>query len=267
LIPPFYRTSWFYLLSGLSFTGITLFGFRKQKNNRDKKQLERSRVAYKMNLLKQQALVSNLNPHFIFNALNAIQSFVNTNNLDNANEYLTLFSKLMRQHLNSAGKDLIPLEEELDRLKNYLDIEKLRFGDNLEYEIVIDDAIGSMDVAIPNMIIQPFIENAIWHGFKGMLHRGRITLSIHLNSKDVLQIEIADNGRGFGEVKSENQNSKDPRGITLIRERLELLNDHHEQVLSFKPLNPGSEYPGTVVTINLSPRMYRIAHSFSRSQA
>jgi len=267
LIPPFYRTSWFYLLAGLSGTGFTLLGFRKQKNRRDKKQLERSRVAYKINLLKQQALVANLNPHFIFNALNAIQSFVNSNNLESANEYLTLFSKLMRQHLNSAGKDLIPIQEELDRLKNYLEIEQLRFGDKLEYEIFVDEKIRSTDVAIPNMIIQPFIENAIWHGFKGMQRSGRITLSIHMNSEDILQIEIADNGRGIGEAKSGNQNSKDPRGISLIRERLELLNDHSEKVLFFGSLNPDSEYPGTVVTIKLSPRMYRIAHSFSRSQA
>jgi two-component sensor histidine kinase len=260
LVPPFYRTSWFYLLAGVSGTGLTLFGYRRRKRIVGQKQHERRQVEYKINLLKQQALVSNLNPHFIFNALNAIQHFVNSSNLKNANEYLALFSKLMRQHLNSAGRDLITVEEETDRLRNYLEIEKLRFGDKLDYEINLSERIRKLNVSIPNMIIQPFMENAIWHGFKGMATRGSIRLSMNFDDADNLIIIVADNGHGIGKVVPGMSMSKDPRGISLIRERLELLAGPGHEVLTFSELHPGTAFPGTVVTISLLPRMYRIAN-------
>jgi two-component sensor histidine kinase len=255
LVPPFYRTAWFYLLAGVSGTGLTFLGFRKRQRMVDRKKHERQQVDYKINMLKQQALVSNLNPHFIFNALNAIQDYVNSSNMQDANEYLALFSKLMRQHLNSAGRDLIPVEEETDRLKNYLDIEKMRFGDHLEYVIEIGERIRKLDVAIPNMIIQPFIENSIWHGFKGMTERGMITLKLDLEADDMLVIHIEDNGRGIGDVLP----GKESRGISLIRERLELMSGTTDALLTFTPLHPGNSFPGTVVTIRLSPKMYRIS--------
>jgi ligand-binding sensor domain-containing protein len=255
LVPPFYRTAWFYLLAGLSGTGLTFLGFRKRRHVVDQKKHERQQVDYKINMLKQQALVSNLNPHFIFNALNAIQDYVNSSNMKDANEYLALFSKLMRQHLNSAGRDLIPVEEETERLKNYLDIEKMRFGDHLEYGIVLGERIQNLDVAIPNMIIQPFIENSIWHGFKGMTERGRITLKMELEADDMLVIRIEDNGRGIGNVVP----GKESRGISLIRERLELMSGTKDGILFFDALNPDHVFPGTVVTIRLSPIMYRVS--------
>jgi LytS/YehU family sensor histidine kinase len=244
-------------MAGISGTGLGLAGWRRKKQRRDKKQLEKTKVEYKMNLLKQQALVANLNPHFIFNALNAIQAFINTSDIRNANEYLALFSKLMRQQLNTAGRDLIPVSEELERLKNYLSIEKLRFGDKLEYTVETDERIRMHDVSIPNMIIQPFLENAIWHGFKGMKAQGHISLSLHFNESDELIIRVADNGKGIDGTLLSKSASKDPRGISLIRERLELLSETGSDVITFSELYPGNAMPGTVVTIRLSPRMFR----------
>jgi LytS/YehU family sensor histidine kinase len=164
----------------------------------------------------------------------------------------------MRQQLNTAGRDLIPVSEELERLRNYLDVEKLRFGDKLEYTITTEGRISALDVSIPNMIIQPFLENAIWHGFKGMKEPGRISLRLELQENDELIITVTDNGKGFRNLLPLPGAGKDPRGIQLIRQRLELLSEPGTEVLSFSELHPGAVLPGTVVTIRLTPIMYRI---------
>ncbi|MEZ5082758.1 MAG: two-component regulator propeller domain-containing protein [Bacteroidales bacterium] len=177
-------------------------------------------------LAEQKAVRSQMNPHFIFNSLNSIQNFILDHNAGNANLYLSNFSSLIRRILESANNNFSSLREELDTLKLYLDLEKLRFEDQFDYQISIDSTIRPELVTIPSMILQPFLENAIWHGIMPKNSKGKIDLKIIPANSDKILICIEDNGIGRKdsmEIGMKRRHHK-PTGIKNIQERIELLN-------------------------------------------
>jgi len=251
--PPFYRTIWFYILTTIG-SALLLFVFiRRQLNTMRIKQEEKSATQQKLVELQQKALASNLNPHFIFNSLNSIQHFINSHNPAEANDYLSKFSRLMRMQLNMADKSFITLHEEISRLEFYLSLEQMRFGEKLTWQIVVDPNIDPYRLEIPNMIIQPFIENAIWHGIMPSAVLGNIQLSIQLLPAKKLEIIVADNGVGYGQNKSTSEPGHESKGVKLITDRLSLLDPDASKLLVFE-----NNFPGTKVIIQLTQKMYRL---------
>jgi tetratricopeptide (TPR) repeat protein len=179
--------------------------------------------------LEMKALRAQMNPHFIFNCLNSINRFIISNDAEKAADYLTKFAKLIRMVLENSGNSFISLDEELDCLKLYMDLEALRFEKPFQYEINYNN-IDRNTVMVPSMMIQPFIENAIWHGLHASHDRtGKIILNMHLDN-GFLNCEISDNGIGRKAAmsgKSNIQDNKKSMGIDLTRNRLKLADPVH----------------------------------------
>ncbi|MBS1563801.1 MAG: tetratricopeptide repeat protein [Bacteroidetes bacterium] len=206
--------------------------------------------------LEMQALRAQMNPHFIFNCLSAINHFILNNETDRASEYLTRFSRLLRMVLINAGKPIISLEEELSMLRIYLDMEQLRFKDAFEYYIYSDPAVHPSMTNVPSFILQPFCENAIWHG---LLHKeGKGQLNIHFKMEgDTLICTVRDNGIGrqkAAELKTSSVEKQRSFGHKLSAERLALFNGSNGKQASFTIediRNNQKEVTGTVVVIKI----------------
>jgi tetratricopeptide (TPR) repeat protein len=183
--------------------------------------------------LEQKLLRSQMNPHFIFNALATIESFIYENQPKEAGRYLSDFARLMRLILDNSTTEYISLEKEIKTLEYYLSLQKLRLENNLIYTIEVADLLDTSDVLIPPMLTQPFIENAIEHGFRGSKQTGEITISFkELNNQ--LVVEVKDNGIGINKAK-ENEKEKQHKSMALqiTKERLAVLNRSKKQKLTF----------------------------------
>ena len=231
---PFWYNWWFIVLCLISIFLIIFFFIRlrierikrKAKEERNKIQLEKEIVE-----LEQKALRLQMNPHFIFNALNSIQSQIGTGNDKEARYYLAKFSRLMRQILDNSRNTTITLQEEILMLENYLLIEKFCNGDRFDYTIETDDELEIDFIRIPPMILQPFVENAIKHGFRNMEETGRrAKIKITFNEiKGMLECMVEDNGIGRMRSEELNKNSKETyhrsTALLVTRERLELMGE------------------------------------------
>jgi len=220
--------------------GLIIFIFRTLK----KVQIKNKKIAL-------QSLRREMNPHFIFNSLNSVNHFIATNNELEANQYLTKFSKLMRGVMENSSEDFIPFQQELDLLQNYLALEKTRFADKFDYEIEVDESLNTQSLKVPGMLIQPFLENAIWHGLRYRTEKGFLSLKFEKNN-DSLNIFIEDNGIGIEESKkqkTEHQKSRKGRGMKNTLERIALLNDLYKQNIQCK-ITDKKEEPGVFVEIS-----------------
>lgn len=210
----------------------------------------------KSSALEMQALRAQMNPHFIFNCLSAVNHFILNGETDKASDYLTRFSRLMRLVLVTAGKATISLEEELTMLRLYLEMEQLRFKDAFDYHIYLDEAIQPSLALVPSFILQPFCENAIWHG---LLHKeGKGLLAIHLRQeKDKLVCTITDNGIGRARaaaIKTMAAEKRTSLGHKLSAERLSLFNGENFNGSSFVIEDVKDEQgtvTGTMVTLKM----------------
>lgn len=203
-------------------------------------------------MLALKSLRSQMNPHFIFNALNSVNQFIAVNDERAANKFLSNFSKLMRLVLDNSQKDFITLAEEQEIISLYLKLEHNRFRDKFNYAFEVDDEITLDSVEIPPMLIQPYIENAIWHGLRYKEEIGQLDVRFSLKDQKII-IEIADNGIGrkkSAELKTTNQKSHKSTGITNTQERVTIINKvyHKNYNVSVSDLN---EHEGTLVTIEL----------------
>ena len=217
-----------FILLGLAALLIFVFVMLRHKN-------EKLKLRQRASDLEMQALRAQMNPHFVFNCLTAINHFVLANETDRASQYLTRFSRLLRMVLINAGKAVITLEEEITILKLYLDMEQLRFKDAFEYSIILDETVQPSMVNLPSFILQPFCENAIWHG---LLHKeGKGRLDIHCSMRDrVLCCTITDNGIGrekAASLKTGMVKEHASVGQTLSAERLGLYNGKKTDIASF----------------------------------
>ncbi|WP_445721480.1 tetratricopeptide repeat-containing sensor histidine kinase [Flavobacterium sp.] len=200
-----------------------------------------------------QSLRREMNPHFIFNSLNSVNQFISENKELEANKYLTSYSNLMRNMMENSNKDFISLSNEMEQLKKYLDLEHLRFQDKFNYEIILDEAIDSEAVFIPNMILQPHLENAIWHGLRYKEEKGSLVLKFELQHKKI-QITIDDNGIGLTQskaLKTINQKVHQSRGTTNTLERIKLLNDLYKMNITFSIAEKEKPQTGTIVEITI----------------
>ncbi|MFT5779717.1 MAG: tetratricopeptide (TPR) repeat protein [Crocinitomicaceae bacterium] len=175
--------------------------------------------------LEQKALRAQMNPHFIFNSLNSIQRMFIEGNQDSANDYMSDFGSLLRIILENSGKSTIKLQDEIDTLKLYLDLEIMRTDGMIDYYIDIEEDLDLEGINVPPLIIQPFVENAIWHGILPTEEKGTITIQIRVHSPEMLVCTVVDDGIGIevskSQKKAEMHNSK---GMTLTNERLGKVN-------------------------------------------
>jgi hypothetical protein len=208
-------------------------------NYRQRIQLEREKIAElrAVETLQKQwqetelrALRSQMNPHFIFNCLNSIKSLTLKNETDKASIYITKFSRLMRQVLENSRNEWITLHDELENLTLYMDMEKLRFQDRFIYKIDIENTLNTHDLQVPPMLIQPYVENAIWHGLMHKNEGGEVLVSVVEKKDNLLEINIIDNGIGrkaSAGLKSKSANEQKSFGIQITTERMAILNDYY----------------------------------------
>lgn len=198
-----------------------------------------------------QSLRREMNPHFIFNSLNSVNQFIAQNNELEANKYLSSYSKLMRNIMENSNKDFIPLSTELEQMKEYLDLEHMRFQDKFNYEITIDDTIDYDATLIPNMLIQPQLENAIWHGLRYKDEMGQLSLSVKTVNNELL-VYIEDDGIGLKksqELKTKHQRQHHSRGLTNTEERISLLNSLYNKTISMDITEKEGTETGVIVTL------------------
>lgn len=191
--------------------------------------------------LKLQSIRSQLNPHFIFNALSGIQNLVHKNETGKAETYLGTFSRLTRNVLDDSDKEMITLHNEIKLLDDYLKMEQLRFG--FQYHILANEDLDRYNIELPAMLLQPLIENAVKHGIASLKANGMITIDFE-KSEDDLAIRLTDNGIGFDEVKEYNG-----MGLRLTRNRISLLNTVYKNTPVGLEMQSGTN--GTIVIITL----------------
>jgi len=198
-----------------------------------------------------QSLRREMNPHFIFNSLNSVNQFISENKELEANKYLTSYSTLMRDMMENSNKDFIILDKEVEQLQKYLDLEHLRFQNKFDFEITVDKDLDAETVFVPNMIIQPHLENAIWHGLRYLDKKGFLHLKFQLNNGKV-NVIIEDNGIGLTksqELKTSNQKVHESRGLNNTKERIGLLNELYKKNISFAISEKEFPESGTIVEI------------------
>ena len=199
----------------------------KRKNDRllnEKKQVE---LQQQSTDLEMQALRAQMNPHFIFNCLSSINKFILKNESRSASDYLTRFSRLIRKVLTNSQLSMIPLSDEIETLKLYLDMERLRFDNAFDYNIIYANTIEPETLYIPSMLLQPFCENAIWHGLMHKEGHGKLEIEMRTEN-DQLYCTIADNGVGREKaaiMKSKSGEKQKSYGLKITTERLALFNN------------------------------------------
>ncbi|HLG38531.1 MAG TPA: histidine kinase, partial [Chitinophagaceae bacterium] len=189
------------------------------------------RTQQKMTEVEMQALRAQMNPHFIFNCLNSINRYIVKSDQTTASLYLTKFAKLIRLILDNSNAKNVILSQELEALKLYIEMESLRFDKKFSYEVKVEGNLGTDTIELPPLIIQPYVENAIWHGLLHKEENGHLSVRVSMNGDSMLHCIIEDNGIGrekARELKSKTATSRKSLGMQLTENRLSLLNKHAE---------------------------------------
>ena len=215
----------------------------------------KQRETQKQDALRLQSLQGQMNPHFIFNSLNSINYFISKNDPFSANKYIADFSKLIRSILYNFNSDFISFDREIDSLEEYLKIEHLRFGDKFDYRIEVDSGIVAGQYKVSPGLVQPFVENAIWHGVRGLDKRkGNVTVRYSME-KGNLTCTIEDDGIGRkkAEAAKSRMDTKVSKGIFIVTERLKIINklQKADYGIIISDLYPEKQETGTRVVIDI----------------
>lgn len=206
------------------------------------------------NLLALKSLRSQMNPHFIFNALNSVNSFIAVNDERAANKYLTDFSLLMRSVLENSEEDFIPLEKEIELLQLYVKLEHFRFKDKFDYKFSVDETINLNEFVIPPMLLQPYVENAVWHGLRYKEEKGLLEIDFKKIDAKTVKIIIQDDGIGrikSKEFKTENQKKQKSKGMGNTQKRIAILNEMYKDKVDVTVANVFENSEGTRVELIL----------------
>ncbi len=274
IVPAWYQTVWFKMAVAILLVAISYLFYRQRMLNlKAKLETEKQKAAIQqqeaeMKTLRAEfekqlaqtemtALRSQMNPHFIFNCLNSIKLYTLQNNTEAATEYLGKFSRLIRLVLENSRLSTIPLDAELEYLQLYLDMEVMRFKQKLHYTITVDENVDTEFIEIPPLLLQPYVENAIWHGLMHKEDGGQIDIRLELQKSNTLAIVIADNGIGrkrAAELKSKGATTKKSFGMQVTSERIALINKlyHTGTAISIQDLvDDGGNPAGTEVIIKI----------------
>jgi ligand-binding sensor domain-containing protein len=252
LIGHFWQSAYFIifllLIASFTFYKIAVIVTRQQKNKEQKQLLHKNKIL----MLEQRALQAMMNPHFVFNVMNSIQHYINTQDTSSANKILTGFARLIRKNLDICTRSFITLEEEIEYLTLYLNLEKKRFGEKFNYRISIDEHIDQDERMIPSMLLQPYVENAIWHGLMPKDGGGEIHIRITQVPGGSLMIKIIDNGIGITNSLRVKKAGHESKGMSLTQERINLLNQIEANPIQIDISQDGNS--GTVVTVLIPSR-------------
>ncbi|SEB07322.1 Two component regulator propeller [Flavobacterium gillisiae] len=218
--PPFWKTIWFVIVVFSTLLILSFISYKKRINYIKKREEKKSRIEKRLVETKLEALQSQMNPHFTFNAMNSIQNYIIDNDIDNALMYLGEFAKLIRKTLDNSSQRFITLVEEISYLKSYIALENMRFNNKVKVKVNCIDLNSNM-LEIPPMLIQPFVENVFVHAFEKNHPNPKLTITFSLN-ENTLQCEISDNGKGMAKTTSGQMHQS--KGLKLVTERLYLLN-------------------------------------------
>ena len=225
IAPPFWLRWWFFVtiatvLAAAIYGIIRYRSLVRQRYERTRQLMLRSRMLQ----LEQQALNSNMNRHFVFNALNSIQYHINKQDRETASRYLSSFAKLIRKNLDASQSDTTTLAEELERLELYLTLEHMRFKDKFRYEITVAPDVNTAEVRLPAMMLQPYVENSIWHGILPMEKQGTVRIEVTVASPGRVLVRIDDDGIGFDRsMANKEKNDHISRGIEITKGRADVL--------------------------------------------
>jgi len=225
----------------------------------EEEKLEKIKARYEKEFtdLKLSSLRSQMNPHFIFNSLNSIKLYIINNEKENAVYYLNKFSKLIRKILATTQDKEISLSEEIETMKLYLNIENIRFKNEINYNIVIDNDLNIDTIKIPGLILQPFLENAVWHGLSLKKGNKNLTIKINRNHSSFVDISIIDNGIGRQrsyEINKDKSVKKESFGIKITKDRLKnyFKDFKHKCLITFTDLKDSKGNPkGTKVVLRI----------------
>jgi hypothetical protein len=223
---PFWLRSWFVAIEIVAGMVLIILFLRYRYNRILKKERSVNEIKARMNELETKAIKSQMNPHFIFNSLNSIQQFILSEDNENAYRYLSKFSKLVRKLLESATNEDLSLHDEIDLLTRYIEIESLRFEEAFTYEIKADPKLNLRSCRLPHMMVQPFVENAIWHGLLHKKGERKLMISFLYSDEKCISCLVEDNGVGrLAKVPADLNNDKKSLAIEFIKKRLELINE------------------------------------------
>lgn len=253
ILPPFWQTSWFRMMLILLFLFLVYAIFRwrlraEKKSNRQK--IEKSALTQKVMQLEKMALQAQMNPHFIFNSLNSIKAYILSAESDQAIDYLNDFASLIRKVLQNSKKETIPLSEELEAIERYVKLEERRLKKKLWLTISKEDNLSLPDILVPPLIIQPLVENAIWHGIRPQAKEGIIEIVIK-KANHCLEVTITDNGIGrelAAKYRRTNYNLQS-MGASITEERLSHFNGSEIENLVYEDL---PDHTGTKVKLSIN---------------
>jgi hypothetical protein len=247
--PPFYKTWWFLLpCFGMFLTSIYLYYQHRIKIIHKKSVLDQALSEYEM-----KALHAQMNPHFVFNCLNSIKEMILKKNNENASKYLNKFAGLMRETINQSQKNWTSVKENMEYLDTYIQMESIRF-EKFEYAIEIAENIDQYDTKMASLLLQPLVENAIWHGLRNIKGEKKLTIKLEQKSKFII-CTINDNGIGFDNQKKAKLHSKSV-GLSNVRKRIDIINQkfglEYQLHIIDKSLTNNLE-KGTLVTLTFLP--------------
>jgi ligand-binding sensor domain-containing protein len=258
---PFYRTWWFISIVALSLLQIAYLIYRfRMKQILEK---ETIRIQYNKDLaeVEMKALRAQINPHFLFNSLNSINNFILKNDTEKASKYLIKFSQLVRNILNNSSSSYVSLQEELQTIELYMLIEGMRFNNQFSYSIEIEDDINTSVIKMPSLLLQPYVENAIWHGLLHKEGEKKIWIKIKRDTAQSISIHIEDNGVGRVAAKAMQQRPKDHKsfGMQIGESRLKLMNNGQETIAKVEVVDMytnTNEPKGTQIKIIIPSNLY-----------
>ena len=243
ILPPFWKTWWFNVLMFVITASSLLFVYKKRVSVIQVREAEKAKIQKRLIETKLEALGSQMNPHFAFNALNSIQNYIIDNDVDNALLYLSEFAKLIRKTLDHSSLQFISLSEEISYLKSYVTLENMRFNNRVKVNFDYSD-LDIDEVHLPPMLLQPFIENAFVHAFEKTHPKPELSISFFRND-NVLKCIIKDNGKGMGATLSGQLHQS--KGLKLLRERLSLLGTSANNFFTIA----SEKEQGTTISLNL----------------
>lgn len=259
VIPAYWQTNWFKFLCIAIACGFIFLTVRWRITSIRKQEKRKIKHEKELLELEAKALRAQMNPHFIFNSLNSIKALINKNENEKAVSYLTIFSKLIRTLFQNSDKREVSLYEEIETCKLYTQIEKMRFGEKIKFVFDVDEKIDLKDIKVPALILQPFIENAIWHGLVPKETGGRVNIIIRKRNGTVACI-IDDDGIGretSRKYKAQYEATYESKGIGLIRSRLELdklLNNREDKITIIDKKDKEGATEGTKVIITIKEK-------------
>ncbi len=235
--PLWWQTGWaklLFIFSILSIISFFIIGYRKKELTKQRKKLlaQKERVEFELYALRSQ-----MNPHFVFNSLNAIQYYINDGNYDKSETYLVKFSRLIRMIFDFSRYKTVRLDQEIKLLKSYLEIEKMRFGENFNFCIKVDNDLPITQMEIPTMLLQPIVENAVNHGIFHKQGKGTICMEFKKITDKTIEVIISDDGIGIKKSKEIQKNSlkkHKSRSTQILKKRIELLNMSGKWKISYQ---------------------------------